>query len=164
MAERVNGGIINDQMLAGSLLHFKIVGSLAYAVSDGTVTVGSPSSGGNPDVTRYPLVGINRPVPESLAEHIVKKLSEKCTIVQIGLVGAPGSETEMHISVNATAFGWIDTNGDVDTAAMVSAIGDPATIEVYTTSGGAAEDNTQQPVKVSVSTTVTVTEVPFVLA
>lgn len=162
---RVNGGIISDQMLAGTLKYFKMVGTFAYAVSDGTVTVGPGTSGGSTPTTYYNLVGTDQPVPESLAEHALSVIQERCTVVEIGFVGAPGAETALHFAAENTAFGWIDAAGDVDTAAMVAAIAAAgATITVPTTHAGAVDDNTVAPATATPSTTVVITEVPFILA
>lgn len=163
---RVNGGIITDQMLAGNLIYFTMTGAFAYTVSNGTVTLdngvaGSPGGA----ITYYPLVGEGRPVPGSLADLALRQISERCTITEIGVIGAPGAETAIHFSCDGTAFGWIDASGNVDTAAMIAAVAElGATIDVPTTSGGAVDDNTVAPATASVSTTVVITEVPFELA
>ena len=160
---RINGGIIADQMLTGSLKYFKMVGTFAYTVSDGTVTIGPGTSGGAA-TTYYNLVGVDQPVPESLAEHAIAVIQDKCSLVEIGIVGVPGSETEIHFSAANTSFGWIDASGAVDTAAMVAAIAVVgATITVPTTHAGAVDDNTVLPATATPSTTVTITEVPFLL-
>jgi len=162
---RVNGGIITDQMLSGSLRYFKMTGSFDYTVSDGTVTLENGTGGGNPAVTYYPIVGIDRPVPKSLAEHALNIIMERCTVVEIGVIGVPGSETAIHFSAANTSFGWLDAAGDVDLAAMIAAIAAVgATLTVPTTTGGAVDDNTVAPVTTTPSTTVTITEVPFILA
>jgi len=162
---RVSGGIIADQMLTGSLKYFKMVGAFAYTVSDGTVTLDSSTAGGDPGVTYYYLVGVDKPVPESLAELALRQIMEKCNIVEIGIVGVPGSETAIHFSAANTSFGWLDAAGVVDTAAMVAAVAAlGATVTVPTTSSGPVDDNTVVPVTATPSTTVTITEVPFLLA
>jgi hypothetical protein len=162
---RVNGGIITDQMLAGKLLYFKMTGAFAYTVSDGTVTLQNGVAQGATPVTSYPLVGEDRPVPGSLADLALRQISERCSITEIGVIGAPGAETEIHFSCEGSAFGWIDMNGDVDVAAMIAAVATlGATVDVPTTSGGAVGDNTVAPATANVSTTVVITEVPFELA
>lgn len=168
---RVNGGIISDQMLSGSLRYFKMVGTFAPTVSAGTVTLDSSTAGGGnfpATSTYYFLVGssdLPRPVPGSLADHALRVIMEKCTVVEIGLVGTVGAETEIHFSAANTSFGWIDAAGDVDTAAMVAAIAEVgATINVPIENAGAADDIEETPVYDDVSTTVTITEVPFKLA
>lgn len=166
MTLRVNGGIISDQSLSGSLLHFKIgkgEGNFGYAVSDGSVTIPPSSSGGNPGVTFYQLLGDGEPVPTSAAELALRQISEKCTIVQIGLVGDP-DVTEIHIAVENTSFGWIDSNGDVDTAAMAAAIAALGTVTVPTTSG-IPDDNTATPVTENIDLSdATVTAATYQLA
>ena len=162
---RVNGGIISDQMLTGHLRYFKVAGSFAYTVSDGTVTLDSSTAGGTPDSVYYFLVGENKPVPGSLADWVCRKIMDKCTIVEIGLVGDPGAETELHFSAANTSFGWIDDDGNVDVTATQDAIAEIGpTLTVPTTSGGAKDDITSAPITADVSTTVTITEVPFNLA
>lgn len=162
---RINGGIITDQMLTGSLLYFKMTGAFAYTVSDGTVTL-LPSTSGGTSTTYYNLVGVDRPVPGSLADDVLRVLSERCTIVDIGVIGAPGSETAIHMAISGTAFGWIDATGAVDVTAMEDAVTDTlgANVTVPTTSGGAVDDNTVLPETVSRSTAVTIVETTFELA
>lgn len=169
MTLRVHGGIISDQTLSGSLLHFKIgkaAGNFGYAVSDGTVTI-PPSSKGGPSgstTTFYNIVDDGEAVPESAAELALRALSEKCTIVQIGLVGDP-DVTEIHIAIENTSIGWIDSNNDIDTAAMAAAIAALGTVTVPTTSGGSAGDNTATPVTENIDLSdVTVTASPYQLA
>ena len=155
-------------MLTGNLVYFTMTGTFAYTVSDGTVTLESSSTGGpGAGITYYSLVGLDRPVPGSLADSALRTISDRCTITEIGVIGAPGAETAIHFSAENTAFGWIDSAGDVDTAAMEAAIivgAGGATLTVPTTSGGAVDDNTVAPATATPSTTVTITEVPFELA
>lgn len=166
MTTQVNGGIITDQMLAGSLVYFKMVGAFAYTVSDGTVTLDSPVTGGASTTTTYFTVGEDRPVPGSLADWALEAIMEKCTVVDIGVIGAPGAETEIDLAIDGSAFGWITpmasdgTGGLVDVVAMqdaIAAIGATLTVPVGGTAGGV-------PVTADVSTTVTITQVPFELA
>lgn len=164
MTVKINGGITISQSLTGSLKYFKMTGAFAYTVSDGTVTLAGAVSGGT-STTTYPLVGVNDPVPNSLAALAINAIMTKCTVVETGVVGAPGSETAIHFSAENTSFGWLDANGAVDTAAMVAAIAAlGATVTVPTTSGGAVGDNTVPPATAARSTTVAITQVPFVLA
>jgi hypothetical protein len=167
MTTQVNGGIITDQMLAGKLLYFKMTGAFAWTVSDGTVTLDSPVTGGATPATTYFTVGEDRPVPGSLANWALEAIMEKCTVVDIGVIGAPGAETEIDFSVDGTAFGWITpvlpdgTGGDVDVVAMqdaIAAIGATLTVPVSAGAAGAP------PVTANVSTTVAITQVPFELA
>lgn len=162
---RVSGGIIADQTLTGSLKYFKMAGAFAYTVSDGTITLDSSTAGGDPGVTYYYLVGADKPVPESLAELALRQIMEKCNIVEIGILGAVGAETAIHFSAANTSFGWLDAAGAVDTVAMVAAVAAlGANVTVPTTTGGDVDDNTVAPVTISRSTTVTIVEVPFLLA
>tara|TARA_B100000929_G_scaffold286192_1_gene270887 strand:- start:1099 stop:1608 length:510 start_codon:yes stop_codon:yes gene_type:complete len=169
MTLRVHGGIITDQTLAGSLLHFKIgkaAGNFGYVVSDGTVTL-PPSTKGGPEgstATYYQIVDDGEAVPESAAELALRQITEKCTVVQIGLVGDP-DVTEIHIAIENTAIGWIDSNGDIDTAAMAAAIAALGSVTVPTTSGGTEGDNTAAPQTESIDLSdVTVTASPYQLA
>lgn len=162
---KINGGILTSQALTGSLKYFKMIGNFNYTVSDGTVTLPPASSGGATPTPSYNLVGIEDPVPNSLASLAINALSGKCTIVSIGLKGTPAATTEIHFAAENTSFGWIDDTGAVDTAAMVAAVADlGTTVSVPTTSGGAVGDNSATPAFVNVSTTVTITQVPFLLA
>lgn len=169
MTLRVHGGIVSDQTLSGSLLHFKIgkaAGNFGYAVSDGTVTI-PPSSKGGPEgstTTYYQLVDDGEAVPESATELALRAIAEKCTIVQIGLVGDP-DVTEIHIAIENTSFGWIDSSNDTDTAAMAAAIAELGSVTVATTSGGTAGDNTATPVTEAIDLSdVTVTAATYQLA
>jgi hypothetical protein len=168
MVLRVNGGIVSDQMLSGSLSHFKIIAGtdFGYVVSDGSITI-PPSSKGGPTgstVQYFHLVGEGEAVPESTAELILRAIAERCTIVQIGLVGTPEC-TEIHIAVENTSIGWIDEDGEIDVAAMTAAIVALGTVTVNTTNGGPAGDNTVTPVTENIDlTSTTVTEVSYVLA
>jgi hypothetical protein len=167
MVLRVNGGILADQSLSGSLSHFKIVAAVdfGYVVSDGTVTI-PPSSKGGPSgstTTYYHSVAVGEAVPESAAELILRALSEKATIVQIGLVGDPEC-TEIHIAMENTSIGWVDASGAIDVAAMTAVIVALGTVTVATTNAGAVDDNTVVPVTENIDLTgTTVTEVPYVL-
>ncbi len=168
MTLRVHGGIISDQTLTGSLLHFKITkaaGNFGYVVSDGSVTI-PPSSKGGPEgstVTFYQLIDDGDAVPESAGELVLRAIAEKCTVVQIGLVGTP-DVTEIHIAIENTAIGWIDNASEIDTDAMATAIADLGSVTVPTTSG-TPDDNTATPVTEAIDLSdVAVELVPYVLA
>lgn len=116
MPTKVNGGIINDQMLAGSLRHFKLDMDFGVVVSPGDVKLESSSSGGNPAVTSYFTVPVGKGVPDSGADLALRVVMEKCTVVQIGLVEAANRVGEIHIACENTSFAWDDA------AAMQTAI------------------------------------------
>lgn len=163
---KVNGGIITDQMLSGSLKYFKMVGDFAPTVSAGTVNIDSASTGGA-SITTYFVVGSDetpRPVPGSLADIAIRAISERCGIVSLAVIGTVGAEAEIHFAAANTSFAWLDENGDVDTDAMAAAVAEVgATVTVPNVSGG-TDDPTATPVTKDASTTVTITEVPFALA
>ena len=173
MVTRVNGGVINDQMLKGKLRFFKIVGpASAFQYTVGTDTNGDGT--GDPEVKvpntlQYQgdfqeFVGIKQPAPRSVAEFVIRTLLEKCTISVIKIV----SDTEMHIAIENTTNGWdttssgeydFDTGLDLDSDAaanMLAAIqaGGTLTDVPDTTDVGKSFDT---------STFVSVTEVPFEL-
>lgn len=106
MVVRVNGGIINDQTLTGGLRFFKLTGSFAGAVSDGTVNLPVTVSGGATSVTTYFMVPPGKGVPGSAAELVLQEISKQADIVIIGFVPDAGSATEMHIALSASALGW----------------------------------------------------------
>lgn len=169
MTLRVNGGIITDQMLTGHLRYFKIAGDFAPSVSAGTVTL-DPTESKVTAPQSYFVVGSAekpRPVPGSFADLAIRAIQEKCTIVEIGLVGTVGAETEIHISAANTAFGWMDysdpENVVVDIQGMIDAIaahGEDTVPDV----GAGVDDILAVPVTKAAPTVVTITEVPFVLA
>ena len=104
---RVNGGIINQQTLTGGMRFFKIVGSFAWAISDGSVNLPVSVSGGSTTATTYFVVGNGMPVPYSAAEIVLQVISQQADIIVVGFVpGVDGSSTEMDIAVSASAFGW----------------------------------------------------------
>lgn len=169
MTTRVNGGIINDQTLTGSLRFFKMTGPFAWTVSDGTVNLGSYTSGGTQHPgPEYFVVGNNRPVPNSAAEHALKEISQKADIVIINMSpGLYGATSEIHFACSASAFGW-GANADetdptaaaADMQAAVRALG----VKTVNISVGSAN-----PLAAPVTTganlaSVVITEVPFVLA
>lgn len=161
---KVNGGITSKQSLAGSLKYFKMTGAFAYAVSDGSVTIGNPVNGGSTNVTYYTLIKNGDGVPGSLADLAIRALSEKCNIVEIGLVGAPGAETAIHFSASGSSFGWIDNTGAIDVVGMKAAITNLGATIVAPTTSGSPNNPSATPVTASVSTNVTITNVPFKLA
>lgn len=165
MPTKVNGGVITDQMLTGSLRYFKMSGNFAGTVSPGTVAIDSTSAGDA--ATYYFLVGSSdtpRPVPGSLADLALRTIMDKCTVVEIGLVGAPGAETEVHFSAANTSFGWLDDAGETDVVAMQDAIAALGATITVPSDSGSVDDNTATPVTTDVSTAVTITQVPFILA
>lgn len=165
MVLRVNGGIISDQSLSGSLSHFKIIAdtNFGYVVSDGTITI-PPSTGGLP--AHYHLVDTGEAVPESTGELMLRVIAERCTIVQIGLVdnGTDPETTEIHIAIENSSIGWMTDAGEHDVAAMQAAIVALGTVTVATTSGGDEGDNAQTPVTENIDlTNTTIEEVAYVL-
>ena len=177
MVVRVNGGIINDQTLTGSLRFFKMTGPFAWTVSDGSVNLPVSVAGDVPATTTYFVVGNNRPVPLSAAELALQEISKKCDIVIISLVpGLYGTTSEIHFACSASAFGWgSDTppydvppaNQDEDLTAaapeMQAAVRALGNKTVYV-SVGAPNQSAVPVTAVANLGTVTVTEVPFTLA
>jgi hypothetical protein len=165
MVIRVNGGIINDQTLTGSLRYFKMTGPFAWTVSNGSVNLPVQVTGGEVSATTYFVVGNNRPVPLSAAEFALAEISKKADIVIISCQPALyGSTTEIHFACSASAFGWGADALPEDPAtaaplmqAAVQALGNKT---VYVSVGAA--DPTAVPVTaVANLATATVTEVPF---
>ncbi len=177
MTIRVNGGIINEQTLTGSLRYFKMSGPFAWTVSDGTVNLPVSVSGGAVTATTYFVVGIDRPVPVSAAELALQELSKQCGIVIMSVQPASyGDTTEIHFACSASAFGWgsdvpdysvppADQPEDLTAAAplMQAAVRALGNVTVYVSVG--AFDQAATPVTaVADLNTVTITEVPFKLA
>ncbi len=177
MVFRVNGGIINDQTLTGSLRYFKMTGPFAWTVSDGSVNLPVSVTGGATPATSYFVVGNDRPVPNSAAELALREISKKCDIVIMSCQPASyGGTTAIHFAVSASAFGWgQDTPGystppadaDADPAAaaadMQVAVRALPNATVYITVGAA--NQASAPVTATANfSTVTVVEVPFKLA
>lgn len=177
-AIRVNGGIINDQTLAGKLRYFKLTGPFAWAISDGSVNLPVSVSGGpTPLTVSYFVVGNSKPVPNSAAEIALRELSKQCNIAIISCQPALyGSTTQIHIACSGTAFGWgadspdyslapANTGEDLTAAApeMQAAIAALGTQKVYVSVGAANQAATPVTATVDLST-VTVVEVPFKLA
>lgn len=164
---KVNGGIISDQMLSGSLKYFKMVGDFAPTVSAGTVNVDSSTTGGDPGATYYFVVGssdVPRPVPGSLADVALRAIAERCGIVEIAVIGGNGTETAIHFSTANTSFAWIDDAGAVDVIAMQDAVAAAGATVAVPDLSGTVDDATSLPVTKDASTTVVITEVPFELA
>ena len=177
MVVRVNGGIINNQTLAGSLRFFKMTGPFAWTVSDGSVNLNSITSGGDVPAKTYFAVGGGRPVPNSAAELAFREITKQADVVLISLVPGPyGATTEIHFACSATGFGWgSDTpaygvppaNADEDLTAAapqmqaaVRALGN----QTVSVSVG-APDQTKPPVTATANlASVVITEVPFELA
>lgn len=166
MVVKVNGGVVTDQMLSGSLKHFKMTGAdgnFGYVVSDGTITLNSSTKGDNPNVTYYKLVDDGKPVPNSSVDLAFRMITEKCTVVQIGLVGDP-EVTEVHFALENSSIGWIDSNGDIDVLAMQNAVRSLGSVTVPTTHAGAPGDNTVAPATEVIDlSAVTITQVDYVL-
>ena len=80
MVVRVNGGIINNQTLTGSLRFFKMTGPFAWAVSNGTVNVSSYTGGGEIPVPTYFVIGDQRPVPNSAAELAFREITKQADV------------------------------------------------------------------------------------
>lgn len=184
MVFKVNGGIINNQTLTGSLRFFKMTGPFAWTVSDGSVNLPVTVSGGAIDKTTYFAVAPGKPVPNSAAEFAFQEITKQADVVLISLQPEPppgqppnpGATNEIQFAVSASAFGWgsneppydlppADKDADPAAAAtqMTEAIQALGTKTVYV-SGGAPNPETA-PVTADVDMgSVTVTEVPFKLA
>ncbi len=178
MVTRVNGGVINDQMLKGKLRFFKIVGPAnAFQYTIGTDSVGDGT--GIPNVVvpntntaindantalYVEKVGIKQPSPNSVAEYVISAILEKCTVSMIKIV----SDTEIHVAIENTSNGWdttssgeydFDTGLDIDSDAaanMLAVIKDGGTLTNV-------PDITNTGKSFDTATLVSVTEVPFVL-
>ena len=151
---KVNGGIITDQMLTGSLRFFAMTGPFANTVSDGTILIPGTETYVDMPTTPTPfMVALDKPVPESAADVAFRTIMEKCTVVQIALI----SDTEIHFAVSASAIGWGDPLASPEVTvveemlAAVQALG-TITVPDATTTGTTAD-----------LSTVTITEVDFQL-
>ena len=174
MTTRVNGGITNTQTLAGSLRFFKMTGPFAWTVSDGTVNLNLPTSGAGATPITYYNLGVDRPVPQSAAEFAFAELTKKADVVIIHMPAAYGATTEIHFACSASAFGWGSDTPDYTNApgpedmtaaapqmqAAVRALGAKT---VYVTAGAADPKLTPVTATADLST-VTIVEVPFILA
>lgn len=174
MTFKVNGGIITQQTLTGSLRYFKMTGPFAWTVSDGSVNLPVSVSGGAVTATTYFVVGADNPVPNSAAELALQEISQQCGIDIIGIQPGPyGATTEIQFACPAMAFGWgSDTppygippaNSDENLAAaapeMQAAVNALGVQTVYVSVG--APNQSAAPVTVAVNmATVVITEVPF---
>lgn len=160
---KVHGGIVTDQMLAGSLAHFKITGATFGAtLSDGTINLNLSTSGGDPVATTYFVVGEGKPVPDSAAELVLRVILSKCTIVQLGL-DDEFATTEIHLAIENSSIGWIDANADIDVAQMQTAIRALGTVTVPA-SIGVVPDATAVPVTADIDLSAVIVEnVPYQL-
>lgn len=176
-AFKVNGGIISEQTLTGSLRYFKMSGPFAWTVSDESVNLPVEVSGGKITYTSYFVVGLDCPVPNSAAEQALQVISQQCGIDIIGMQpGSYGSTTQIQFACPAMAFGWgsdtpsysvppANTDEDLTAAApqMQAAVRALGTLLVYVSVG--APNQATPPVAASVDMTqVTITEVSFNLA
>lgn len=167
MTVKVNGGIINNQTLTGSLRYFKMTGPFAWTVSNGSVNLPVQITGGAVPATTYFVVGKDKPVPNSAASLALNEIAKKADIVIISCQPALyGATTEIHFACSASAFGW---NADVfpedpATAAplMQTAVRALPNATVYITVG-AANPASVPVTAVAKFAAVTVVEVPFAL-
>lgn len=175
MTFKVNGGIINQQTLTGSLRYFKMSGPFAWTVSNGSVNLPVSVSGGKVTATTYFVVGDGQPVPNSAADLALKEISKQCSIVIISLQPALyGGTAEIHFACSASAFGWGSdvpaySTGvgpeDLSAAApaMQAAVRALGNQTVYVSVGAANQAATPVTATANLAT-VTITEVPFKLA
>ena len=177
MTVKVNGGIITQQTLTGSLRYFKMTGPFAWTVSDGSVNLPVSVSGGAVTATTYFVVGNNVAVPNSAAELALAEISKQCGIVIIGVQPALyGATTQIQFACSASAFGWgsdvpsysippANMPEDPSAAApeMQAAVNALGLQTVYVSVG--APNQSSAPVTATVDmSTVTIVEVPFKLA
>jgi len=164
MTIRVNGGIINDQTLTGSLRYFKMTGPFAWTISDGSVNLPVSVSGGAVSATTYFVVGNNAPVPNSAAEYALQEISKQCGIVIISAQPALyGSTTQIHFAISASAVGWGAADPTTTAAEMQAAVRALGTKTVYVSVGSA--DQSATPVTASANlASVIIVESPFKLA
>lgn len=164
MTTRVNGGIINNQTLTGSLRYFKMTGPFAWTVSDGSVNLPVSVSGGNIVATTYFVVGEDMPVPNSAAELAFQEITKQCDVTIISCQPALyGGTTQIHFAISASAVGW-GANDPAQTApemqAAVNALGNKT---VYV-SVGVPNQSAAPVTAVANMATVTIVETPFKLA
>lgn len=164
MTTRVNGGIINDQTLTGSLRYFKMTGPFAWTVSNGSVNLPVSVAGGAVTATTYFVVGNDRPVPNSAAELAFREITKQCDVTVISCRPALyGATTEIHFACSASAFGWGADEQSTAAAQMQAAIRALPNATVYITSGN-IDTPSQAPATATASfATVGVTEVSFAL-
>lgn len=175
MTFKVNGGIINQQTLTGSLRYFKMSGPFAWTVSNGSVNLPVSVSGGKVTATTYFVVGDGQPVPNSAADLALKEISKQCSIVIISLQPALyGGTTEIHFACSASAFGWGSDVPPYSTGvgpedltaaapAMQAAVRALGNQTVYVSVGAANQAATPVTATANLAL-VTITEVPFKLA
>lgn len=111
MVARVNGGILTDQMLKGTITYYEMTGPFTNTISlsdiagvivPGQAVVGDIES----PVTYQYRVGKGQPVPESAADRAFAVILEHCTVVQIALI----SDTTIQFAVESTDNGWNTTS------------------------------------------------------
>lgn len=169
---RVHGGIITDQMLSGSLAHFKMTkgaGDFGFVTSDGDVTINYHSDEANTNTAFFETIDEDSPVPKSAAELAFRVIAEKANIVQISIIdtGTDDRINEIHFALENTSVGWtkVEADGDgtmvheIDPVAMQDAIRDLGTVTVPTTS---VDDDTAQTEDIDLSDVV-VEMVPYIL-
>lgn len=153
MVTRVNGGYLNGQFLTGSLRHFAIEGpdfSAAIAGAGGVTVAGRDYDEG-------------QPIPGSAAEEVYRVLAMRCTPVIMYIDDAGG----LHVALENTSAAWLDV---LNPAVGGNQDGVPASSTVATDSsqvlltelaklGASAGFDNQD-----LTTGVTITEVPYVLA
>lgn len=176
MVVKVNGGILNEQTLTGSLRYFKMAGPFSWTVSDGTVNlpvkVGANSAGSS----NYFAVGVDKSVPNSAAELALQEISKQCSFAVIAVVGTYDAPPEIHFACPASAFGWGSDTPDYQVApanaaedltaaapAMQVAVRALGNKTVYVSIGGAADATAAPVTAVANLNTVTIVEVPFAL-
>ena len=103
---QVNGGIITDEMLAGSLRFFKMSGPFANTIGTGNVKIPGTELYGAGSPLVVGDANTERPVPNSAADRAFEVLQRKCTIVHITVV----DDNNIHFVCDGTAFGWQDAN------------------------------------------------------
>jgi hypothetical protein len=182
MVTRVNGGVLSSQALKGKLRFFKLVGPTnCFQYSVGTDDVGDGS--GDPEViipqtTSAPnsyseKVGVGMPVPNSVADRMIRAISDKCTISAIRIV----SGTTIHICIEGDNNGWdttsegpynfttgLDTNSDAATniAAAIAALGTVLLVPTTVDAGKSFAFDTVG--DGSGTSVIAITETPFILA
>lgn len=164
MTTRVNGGIINDQTLTGSLRYFKMTGPFAWTVSNGSVNLPVAVAGGAVTATTYFVVGNDRPVPNSAAELVFREITKQSDVTIISCRPALyGATNEIHFACSASAFGWGSDEVSTAAAQMQAAVRALPNATVYVTSGS-ANTPSQVPATANVSfASVGITEVSFAL-
>lgn len=177
MTFKVNGGIITQQTLAGSLRYFKMTGPFAWTVSDGSVNLPVSTAGGSTVATTYFAVGNDKSVPNSAAEYALQEISKKCDITIISVQPALyGGTTQIHFACSASAFGWGSDTPDYNvppanaaedmTAAapqMQAAVRALGNKTVYVSVGAPSQSATPVSAVANLNT-VAIVEVPFKLA